>query len=149
MFASAHGLQVSQRQAGAYKQVHVSTSVDGASPHGLIAMLYDGLACAIVEARGAMRERNVPAKGRAIARALRIVDEGLSAVLNRQEGGALAQRLDSLYDYLLLRLTQANLRNDEAALEECGQLVETLRSAWASISDRTPAAAIAQASSAQ
>ena len=87
----------------------------------------------IAEARGAIRNRNVAVKGAAIGRALRIVDEGPSAALNLQEGGALAADLHSLYGYLALRLTHANLRNDDAALEECTRLVDTLRGAWSGI----------------
>jgi flagellar protein FliS len=139
MFASALGSTVSKRQAGAYRQMLVATGVNSASPHGLIGMLYDGLLGAIAEARGAMRSRDIPAKGKAISRAVRIVDEGLSAALNLQDGGTLAADLRNLYTYINLRLTQANLKNDEAALDECVQLTETLRSAWAQIGDRTPA----------
>jgi len=130
MFASSY---VGQRQAGAYRQVHVATGVDGATPHGLVAMLFDGLMTAIAEARGAMRSRNVAVKGQAISRAVRIVDEGLSAPLNLAEGGKLALDLRDLYSYIALRLTQANLKNDEAALDECVKLIEPLRSAWANI----------------
>jgi flagellar secretion chaperone FliS len=139
MFASAQGSTVAKRQAGAYRQMLVATGVNSASPHGLIGMLYDGLLAAIAEARGAMRSRDIPAKGKAISRAVRIVDEGLSAALNLQEGGNLATDLRSLYTYINLRLTHANLKNDEAALDECVQLTETLRSAWAQIADRAPA----------
>jgi flagellar protein FliS len=32
-----------------------------------------------------------------------------------------------------LRLTHANLHNDEAALDECVRLIEPIRSAWAAI----------------
>ena len=130
MFASSY---VGQRQAGAYRQVHVATGVDGATPHGLVAMLFDGLMTAIAEARGAMRNRNIAAKGQAISRAVRIVDEGLSAPLNLAEGGKLALDLRDLYSYVALRLTQANLKNDEAALDECVKLIEPVRSAWANI----------------
>ena len=130
MFASSY---VGQRQAGAYRQVHVATGVDGATPHGLVAMLFDGLMTAIAEARGAMRNRNIAAKGQAISRAVRIVDEGLSAPLNLAEGGKLALDLRDLYSYVALRLTQANLKNDETALDECVKLIEPLRSAWANI----------------
>jgi len=96
-------------------------------------MLFDGLMTAIAEARGAMRNRNIAAKGQAISRAVRIVDEGLSAPLNLAEGGKLALDLRDLYSYVALRLTQANLKNDEAALDECVKLIEPLRSAWANI----------------
>jgi flagellar protein FliS len=67
---------------------------------------------------------------------VRIVDEGLSAPLNIEKGGTMAVDLRDLYTYITLRLTHANLRNDEAALEECTRLIEPLRSAWAGIADR-------------
>ena len=84
----------------------------------------------------AARAGNLELKGRAIGRAVRIVDEGLSAPLNLEKGGTMATDLRDLYTYITLRLTHANLRNDEAALEECTRLIEPLRSAWASIADQ-------------
>jgi flagellar protein FliS len=139
MIATASRSNVSQRQAGVYQQVHVSSGVMGASPHGLIGMLFDGLLGALAEARGAIRSRNVAAKGKAIGRAVRIVDEGLSAALDLEQGGALAADLRALYSYVALRLTQANLHSDEAALEECVRLIEPLRSGWAAIADNAGA----------
>jgi flagellar protein FliS len=90
----------------------------------------------IVQARGAMRNGEIEKKGKAISRAARIVEEGLKASLNVAEGGALARDLNNLYDYLAKRLTLANLRNDEALLDECAQLVEPLRQAWRDIGTR-------------
>src|SRR5450631_366695 len=133
MFASATASSVSLRQAGTYKQMHAATRVDYMSPHGLIEMLYDGLIGAMTEARGAIRNRNIAAKGHAIARAVRIVDEGLNASLNFSDGGALAVQLHALYDYVAIRLTHANLNNDEAVIEECVRLIEPVRSAWSQI----------------
>lgn len=139
MFASALRSSVSQSQAGAYRQVHVATGVASASSHGLIAMLFDGALGAIAEARGAIRKRDVIAKGRAIGKAVRIIDEGLSAALNLDAGGTLAADLRSLYTYINLRLTQANLNSDEAALDECARLIEPLRSGWSAIADHANA----------
>ena len=139
MFASANRSNVSARQAGAYRQMHATTGVASATPHGLVTMLFDGLIGAIAEARGAMRSNNLPGKVTAISRALGIVDEGLSATLNLKDGGRLAADLHDLYAYVALRLTHANLRNDEAALEECTRLIEPVRSAWAQIADQVPA----------
>ena len=137
MFASAaYSAGPRAAAAGAYRQVHVTTGVDDASPHRLVGMLFDGLVAALAEARGAMRAGNLELKGRAIGRAVRIVDEGLSAPLNIEKGGTMATDLRDLYTYITLRLTHANLRNDEAALEECTRLIEPLRSAWAAIADR-------------
>jgi flagellar protein FliS len=62
-----------------------------------------------------------------------------SAALDLERGGALAADLRKLYSYVALRLTHANLHNDEAALEECVRLIETLHSGWAAIADRAGA----------
>ena len=137
MFASAANPSMYQRQAGAYKQVHLNTGVDSASPHGLVVMLFEGLSDALAQARGAMRSRNIEAKGRAISRAVGIVGEGLRGRLNMQEGGQLAIDLDELYGYITVRLIHANLRNDEAALDECVRLLEPVRQAWSQIADQS------------
>lgn len=135
MFTSAHSNPYGRAGglAHAYARVGVETSVESASPHRLIALLFDGYMDALASARGAMRHGQVEAKGKAISRAARIVDEGLKASLNVTDGGQLAEDLRSLYEYLALRLTQANLRNDEAILDECVNLVEPLRAAWREI----------------
>jgi flagellar secretion chaperone FliS len=89
-----------------------------------------------VESRGHMRKKDVEAKAKAITRAIRIVDEGLKASLDSKAGGELANNLHGLYTYVCLRLTQANLANDESALDECVSLMEPIREAWSAI---TPA----------
>lgn len=121
------------RGASAYRKVGVETGVSAADPHRLVAMLFDGFVDAVSQARGAMRAGDIEAKGRAISRAVRIIDEGLKAGLNLEAGGTLANDLADLYSYTTLRLTQANLRNDERALDECLSLIAPLRDAWQSI----------------
>jgi len=116
----------------AYARVGVETGVDGASAHQLVAMLYDGLLDSLACARGALREGQIDRKCAELTRAVRIVDEGLKAALS-PAGGDLARHLNELYTYLSLRLTQANLRNDEALIAECVTLIEPLRSAWSDI----------------
>jgi len=122
-----------QGHSAAYRQVGVETGVAQASPHHLVQMLFDGLLESIAQARGAMHQGAIDAKGRALGRAVRIVEEGLKASLDLRGGGALAQDLADLYAYITLRLTQANLRNDVPALDECASLVLPLREAWVSI----------------
>jgi flagellar protein FliS len=123
----------SSQFAGAYQQVGVHTTVGSASPHQLVALLFDGFFAAVNRARGAIRGADVQAKGRAISHALRIVDEGLKAALDLKAGGKLADDLSALYAYVCLRLTQANLHNDESALEECVRLMKPLQEAWTAI----------------
>jgi flagellar protein FliS len=119
--------------ANAYHQVGVQTGVAAASPHKLVAMLFDGLMDSLAKAQGAMAQQDVEAKCAALGRAVRIVDEGLNSALDLQQGGELAANLRDLYAYVTLRLTQANLRNDPALIDECKRLVEPLREAWNAI----------------
>ncbi len=119
--------------AGAYRTIAVETAVDGASPHRLVALLFEGFGDSLLQARTAMARREIEAKCKAITRAVRIVDEGLRANLDISAGGKLAEDLDALYAYVAVRLTEANSRNDQAALDECASLMEPVRSAWAAI----------------
>jgi flagellar protein FliS len=121
---------------GLYQQVRVQSKVAAATPHELVAMLFEGYMEALAQARGALRERKLEQKGLAIGRAVRILEEGLRAGLDLRAGGTLARDLDELYAYLSMRLTLANLRNDEAALDECQRLMRPLHEAWLAIADQ-------------
>ena len=125
--------------ANAYARVGVETSVNSASAHKLIELLFNGFMDSLVTARGAMRAGQIEAKGKAIGRAVRIVEEGLKAGLNLEGGGRLAADLHALYAYVGLRLLQANLRNDESALDECARLLGPLRDAWVAIGPQVEA----------
>lgn len=127
--------------ARGYARVAVETGVAASDPHALVAMLYDGAIAAVNSALGHLVAGRVSEKCAAIARATRIVDEGLKAGLDRQAGGALAERLAELYDYVVMRLLQANLRNDSEALAEVARLLGDLRSAWEQIGQKSPTAA--------
>ena len=132
-FGRAHGF------ANAYARVGVETSVNAASSHKLIELLFNGFMDQVALARGAMRAKQIEAKGSAISRAARIVEEGLKAGLNLEAGGRLAEDLNSLYAYVALRLLAANLRNDESALDECVRLIGPLRDAWVAIGPQVEA----------
>jgi flagellar protein FliS len=138
MFSAPHNSSNPQARqfAGAYHQVGVQTMVAGASAHGLVALLFDGFMAAVHRAKGAMRQGDIAGKGQAIGHAVRIIDEGLKAALDLKAGGKLAADLSDLYAYVCLRLIQANLNNNEAALDECMTLLTPLRDAWQAIGDR-------------
>lgn len=127
------------RPSQMYARVGVETGVCGASPHQLVTMLFVGFVDSVAQAKGAMRSGQVDVKCNAIGRAARIVDVGLKANLDLTGGGPLAQDLADLYAYITLRLTQANLRNDAAALDECLALMQPVREAWASIAPQVDA----------
>jgi flagellar protein FliS len=120
-------------QAQMYSRVGVETGINDASPHKLVAMLFDGYFESLTLAKAALAAGQTERKGREIGRAARIVEEGLKASLNLDAGGALAADLADLYAYVCVRLTHANLKNDAAALDECRHLIQPLHDAWKSI----------------
>lgn len=129
----------------AYVAVDMETGVFAASPHKLIVMLFDGAKLALSNALLHMNNNKIDAKGRAIAHAIRIINDGLRASLNKEVGGELALNLDALYDYMCHRLFLANLNNDTLILTEVIDLIDTIRLAWLEIED-VPATAVPAAS---
>jgi flagellar secretion chaperone FliS len=131
--------------AKAYQSVAVQTSVATADPHRMTLLLYDGALEAIRLAQAHMGTRRIAAKCEAIGKAVRILEEGLKASVDRNAGGQLAERLVALYEYITMRLLQANLHNDRKAIEEAYTLLSDLRSAWAQIGQTVPHPALAAA----
>lgn len=124
---------VSTRAASAYQRVGVETSVNSADPHQLVSLLFDALLQSLGSARLALQRKDIAAKCRDIGRAVRLLEEGLTASLDESKGGELASNLSALYDYCVRRLTQANAENDLAKIEEVIQLIEPLASGWKQI----------------
>ena len=123
----------SRAALNAYRSVGVECVVDSASPHQLVIMLFEGARIAIAKARVHMQLGETAAKGEAILKAVCIIDQGLKACLDTQHGGELAVRLQALYDYMVSRITLANLRNDPQPLDEVGRLLGELEEAWRQI----------------
>lgn len=134
-------ISVSSRAATAYRQVGVQSAVDGASPHMLIKMLFDGLTLSLNAARGALQRGDIEEKGRQLGKAVRILEEGLKAGLNPAQGGELASNLRALYDYCVSRLTLANVRNDAALIEEVSILIAPVAQSWSEIGSNNGATA--------
>ncbi|HEY0894381.1 MAG TPA: flagellar export chaperone FliS [Cellvibrio sp.] len=118
-----------------YSSVKVHSSVETASPHRLIQMLFEGALERIAQAKGAMAQNQIARKGELIGKAVAIVG-GLQGSLNDKEGGALAANLDDLYDYIIRRLSQANYENNTEYLDECGRLLGEIKTAWDAIGNQ-------------
>lgn len=95
----------------------------------LVLRMMDGALERIVTARGHMARRETAAKGEAIGKAVGLID-GLRTSLDKERGGEIAANLEALYDYMMRRLVEGNLRNDERRLDEVAGLLEEIRSGW-------------------
>ena len=127
--------------ARAYAGVAMETSVAGARPADLVVLLYAGAIEGITKAIGHMHERKIAAKGEAITRVIRIIDEGLRAALDPQ-AGEISNQLGDLYGYMTQRLLLGNLKNDLAMLEEVRSLLQDLKTAWDELASRPNGAVV-------
>lgn len=132
-------ISVSSRSASAYQRINVETAVSQASPHQLVNLLLEGLLKNIGGARAALKRGDMAAKGEQITKAVRIIDEGLKPALNLAQGGDIAANLNGLYGYCSLRLTEANLRNEDAALADVVRVIEPLADGWKQIGGQVAA----------
>ncbi|MDR3434439.1 MAG: flagellar export chaperone FliS [Rouxiella aceris] len=115
----------------AYAQMGVESAVMSASPHQLIVMLFDGARSALIRARILMNTKDIPGKGKALTKAINIIDNGLKASLSRDKGDPdLVDNLEALYAYMVRRLLYANLHNDQQAITEVLTLLEEIADAW-------------------
>jgi flagellar protein FliS len=121
-----------QNRISQYRQVGVQTGVEAASPHKLIKLLIEGAIEKVQLARGYLERQDVQRKCETVSWAMQIID-GLRGSLDMKAGGDIAANLDALYDYMLRRLLEANLRNDVAGLDEVTKLLNELRAGWDSI----------------
>lgn len=124
---------VSMRSANTYKAIGMETAVTGANPHQLVSLLFDALQQSLASAKGAILSGDIAAKGRSIGHAVRILEEGLKASLDADRGGSLAANLRSLYDFCIFRISEANLRNDAAMIDEVIRVIHPVADGWSLI----------------
>ena len=117
----------------AYRQVEAETSVFGADPHHLVSLLFDALQQSLGKVKIAMLSGDIAAKSQAIGRAVRILEEGLKAGLDIERGGELALNLRTVYDICTFKLTEANLRNSVALVDEVSRLIAPIADGWSQI----------------
>jgi flagellar secretion chaperone FliS len=119
--------------ARAYAAVGLGTDTLSASPHSLVSMLFEGASVAVASARMYQQSGQPVQKSQCIAKAVAILTDGLMASLDREAGGELADKLYAMYEYMAMRLSEANLGGGNAPLEEVGRLLSELHGAWKSI----------------
>ena len=117
-----------------YRNLDLHGNVENASPHRLIQMMMERTLAKIAMARGHMQRDEVAPKGRNISDAIAII-EALQASLNHEADARMSENFDALYTYMMRRLVEANLRNEEAMLDEVSGLMRELKEAWDAIAD--------------
>lgn len=115
-----------------YQQINTRHDVETASSYRLILLMMERVLTRLAVARGHIERNAVAEKGENIGAAISIIN-GLQASLNHKPDSQLAGNFDALYDYMIRRLLQANLKNDSAIVQEVMGLMRELREAWHAI----------------
>ena len=107
----------------------------------LVVMFYDQAIGALEDAIAAIRDGDIESRFNAVKVATGLVSQ-LSLSLDDASGGEIAHNLGSIYDFIIDRLPQVNLKNDPVPAEEAIKLLRPLRDAWAELDRRIAAGEI-------
>lgn len=99
------------------------------SPARRVVLLYAQLQVALTQARTFLVSGEIEARTEALLRAESFVFE-LAASLDRAQGGELAERLATLYGWMLTQLTALHHSRDLATLDALRHTVAELHEAW-------------------
>lgn len=108
---------------------YLETHVLSADPMELVCLLYQHASDAVQDARQYLAAGQIAERSNAISKAVGILGE-LTGSLNREAGGTICTNLEQLYEYMTLRLTEANVRQQDGPLAEVASLLATLGQAW-------------------
>ena len=122
----------------AYRRLELQTKVDGATPHELIEMLFNGARDKLNQAEGSTARGDIEGRTVALNTVIEILN-GLQASLDHEQSSDIAGNLENLYDYMQRRLFKANLDNDVNGIVEVRDLLDTIQSAWTAIGIRASA----------
>ncbi|HDS1211061.1 TPA: flagellar export chaperone FliS [Shewanella algae] len=115
-----------------YRKVSLESEISVASPHRIIQLMFNGALERIAQSRYAIEQGDQSSKGIFINKAIGIIT-GLSNSLNMEAGGEIATNLSNLYDFMLRRITEANLNNDVQALDDVAAVLRDIKEAWDAI----------------
>ena len=111
-----------------------------ASPIELVRILYSAAIRAVDGARARLEAGDIAGRSREITKAQMALLE-LAGSVDRSKG-EIGDRLLALYEYMVGRLTEANIQQEDAPLAEVSRLLGTLQEGWSSIAEeREPALA--------
>jgi len=123
----------------AYKSVRKATLVEGATPHRLIEMLYDGALSNIAIARQCIAQNSRQQLHIHSDKAIAIVQE-LQGSLKDYDTNELSANLFELYSYIISTLISSERTMDDEGFGVCAHLLDVLRDAWQSIAPESVAA---------
>lgn len=106
-----------------------TNSVNFASKEQLLLMLVDGAVKFVKIGRQGIEEKNITKAHSNLVKTQDIFYE-LMSTLDVKEAGEWGQNLMSIYDFIVRKLTEANIKKDVKIIDEVIPLIEDIRDTW-------------------
>ena len=106
-----------------------NNSVTYASKEQLLLMLVEGAVKFAKVGRQAIVDKNIAKAHENIVKAQNIFYE-LMTTMNVEQGGEWAKVMMNIYDFIVRRLTDANIKKDIAIMDEIIPLIEDVKNTW-------------------
>ncbi len=119
------------KQRNVLKQ-YLEKDLTSSTPEKLILKLFDGAIGFAKSALFCLGKNDSVNKAKLLNKTVNIVDY-LRSCLDFGKGGEIAENLDRVYDYILLQLTEGNLKNDANKIKEAVELLNTIKDGWAEL----------------
>jgi flagellar protein FliS len=119
-------------------QTYRQTQAQTAAPGELIVMLYRGAVRFVASSIEGIEANNVEVAHNNLLRAQAVINELLETI-DVERGGEVARNLWRIYEFMISRLVEANLRKDAAPAREVEQLLRDLLPAWEEAARQTNA----------
>ncbi|MFT7128651.1 MAG: flagellar protein FliS [Gammaproteobacteria bacterium] len=99
------------------------------SPYQVIKLLLDGAMERVNQAKLTLAEGKTEEAGELMARVVGIIN-GLRGSLDFEKGGEVAVTLDNLYEYINIRLCEAEAEDGQDVLVETEKLLGEVKAGW-------------------
>jgi flagellar secretion chaperone FliS len=111
-------------------------SVEGASPVGLVVLLYGGAITALLRAISAVEAGDIERRVNELNKVLAILAE-LQGTLDFEKGGAVAQQLETFYKVTRSQVLEASIKMSKPMLEELVKHMTSIKEAWQQVERET------------
>lgn len=119
---------MSQRALNAYATTERETAVSSARPIDLVVLVFQRVLDHLRHGRQMMQQQEDSAVP--LTKALQLINAGLQACLDRQQGGDIADNLGHLYEWASREIMMARIKKDTERISAVIDVLSTVSGAW-------------------
>ena len=119
---------MSQRALNAYAATERETAVSSVRPIDLVVLVFQRVLDHLRHGRQMMQQQEDSAVP--LTKALQLINAGLQACLDRQQGGDIADNLGQLYEWASREIMLARIKKDSERITAVIEVLTTVSGAW-------------------